>query len=556
MQVTALIYSRIMWHTRAEILVLACLVLSGLRAQQSGAGEAQLQQAMRALSGEHKDTAKAQALLLDLVQGGKVSPSPETLSYAYVYLGYIEDRGGDRQRAIAWFEKALALEGGSPGILAVAREGLKQPVTWIRHLDEKQAPPAPAPRIGKAYVTEQPPTGLTPARNLTEKQRRDNFEDLWSLIDVTYADFKLKSIDWAEVKRRYQKRLEAVSGDDDFYLLMFQLVNELKDTHSWLNNYRVPMLADAADLAVDLFEGKPYVVAGAHAGWEVLSVDGLTVAEKMEALRPRLRACSSERAYQREAGRHLLAGEPGSTATVKLGAPDGRTETLTLRRQAGPGIRPPARTFAFELTRQHFVHFGRHPSGLGYIWIESFNGHQEIAAEFDRALEALRNAPGLILDIRDNPGGFGQPQIVGRFLRKQTLVSIAHIKNGPGHGDLVKREAYLGPTGAWQYSGPVALLVNDVTGSASDLFACELRSAGRVVTVGATTHGNLAGVGAYAVLPCGLVVRISNGYLSDAKGRPIEVNGNIPETIVEPGIRDFLNGKDPVLDRAVSLILK
>jgi C-terminal processing protease CtpA/Prc len=48
---------------------------------------------------------------------------------------------------------------------------------------------------------------------------------------------------------------------------------------------------------------------------------------------------------------------------------------------------------------------------------------------------------------------------------------------------------YLGPSGPWQYTRPIALLVNDVTGSAADLFACELRSAGRVLTVGSTTHG-------------------------------------------------------------------
>ena len=54
----------------------------------------------------------------------------------------------------------------------------------------------------------------------------------------------------------------------------------------------------------------------------------------------------------------------------------------------------------------------------------------------------------------------------------------------------------LEPTGQWQYGGPVALLVNDGTGGAADLFACYLRSAKRVVTIGSTTHGNLAGVAA------------------------------------------------------------
>ena len=75
-----------------------------------------------------------------------------------------------------------------------------------------------------------------------------------------------------------------------------------------------------------------------------------------------------------------------------------------------------------------------------------------------------------------------------------------------------------------------------------------------MVTVGSTTHGNLSGVAAFAVLPCGLVVRISNGYICDANGKPIEGNGNEPDVIVAPTITDFLAGKDPALEKAVALV--
>src|SRR5262245_59311432 len=154
----------------------------------------------------------------------------------------------------------------------------------------------PAHVAARAYVTDQRPTGLTPARNLSPEERRENFEGLWSIIDANYAHFKLKSIDWNGVGQRYRARLETLTGDDDFYVMLFQLVNELKDTHSWLDNYRPPMLADVADMPIDVFRGKPFVVGGAKAGWEVLTVDGRTPAEQIESLRPYLRASSSERA--------------------------------------------------------------------------------------------------------------------------------------------------------------------------------------------------------------------------------------------------------------------
>src|SRR5438552_4846988 len=185
---------------------------------------------------------------------------------------------------------------------------------------------------GKSYVTDQPPAGLTLAKNLSVKERRENFEALWSVIDTTYAQFRLKSIDWADVGRRYRARLDTLTGDDDFYLLMFQLVNELKDTHSWLDNYKPPMLADVADMPIDMFRGRPFIVGGAKAGWEVLSVDGMTPVEKMESLRPYLRASSSERAFQRQAGRSLLAGKESDPVTLKLRPPDGQTEMLSLGR--------------------------------------------------------------------------------------------------------------------------------------------------------------------------------------------------------------------------------
>ena len=319
-------------------------------------------------------------------------------------------------------------------------------------------------------------------------------------------------------------------------------------------------------VSVDLFEERPFVIAvnprseaaaaGVKTGSEVLEIDGLTVEEKMETLRPYLGGFSSERAYRRRACWYLLAGAGGTTVTVKLRNPDGEMESYSLARAFSVGIRPVVRNLPFELTRQRFVHFGRHPSGAGYIRIESFNGREEIADEFDKAMENLEDAPGLILDVRDNTGGYStaHARIIGRFLKERVLGHIGYAKAAPEYTDLRRSEGYFRPIGERQYTRPVTLLINDVTGSAADLFTCDIRSVPGLVTIGATTHGNLSGVAAYAVLPCGAVVRISNGYVSDPKEQPIEVNGNAPDIPVGTTVSDFLNGRDPVLDMAVAVL--
>jgi len=531
--------------------------------------EKRLEESRMALKGTHKDLAKAKALLLEITQEDKQPLTSLPLCYAYVYLGYIADKEGKRQEALFWYQKAIEIK-EADGIAACAKAGLERPLTWIRHLDEGTAPPTiPFKRIeqiARGYVASgEPPKDLRPAEALTEEERQENFDVLCEAIDKYYAHFQIKSLNWQEVRDRYRSLLASITTTPDFYLLLFHLVNELKDTHSSLHNYKPSSPAVGPGLMLDIFEDAPFVVAiapesnagaaGVELGSKIVEVDGMAVASKLEQLSRCLRACSSQRAFRRQAYRHLLAGEPGTIVNVKLLSPRGVSKEVILKRNA-PIYLPQARKYPFDVAKQRFVHYGRHPSRLGYIHIESFNGREEIADEFDTALESLRETPGLILDIRDNQGGFGtaQPRIVGRFITTAVLVATSYTRNGPGHGDFQKREDYFEPSGKWQYLSPVALLVNDVTGSAADLFACYMRNSGRVVTIGSTTHGNLSGVAVYAVLPCNLIVRISNGYICDAKGIPIELNGNEPDLVARPSVFDFLSGRDPVLDRAVAAL--
>ncbi len=110
--------------------------------QPPGFGTAELKQARDALTGEHKDTDKARSLLLTIVQSNDAA-SPQTAVWAFIYLGYIEDRANNRQAALAWFEKALAVNGAPFGSLRVATFGMQQPLVWIRHLDVTTAPRPP-----------------------------------------------------------------------------------------------------------------------------------------------------------------------------------------------------------------------------------------------------------------------------------------------------------------------------------------------------------------------------------------------------------------------------
>lgn len=537
-----------------------------------------LEQARTALRGENKNISTAKEILLDLAENHTSDLKPTDCCYLYVYLGYIEDLAGNREAAIAWYKKALALEGPNiKGIRQVAELGMTKPITWIRHLDAGSEPKKSQPpdqsnwkeniveRIGRGFVTrDRPPDDILLKVRLSKAERLENFDILWEAIDRNYSFFEHKGIDWQEVKARYRPKVEAVRMTEEFYRLLYQFVRELKDFHSWLDNYKKGLTLPkfSPQVLTRLIEGKAViaeVVKGSEAykkglrrGSIIVKVDGLSVEEKIEKLSPQIRVYSSQRAFLENAYRRLLDGKEGSKVSVKFLAPGGSSPRIAELKRVGSRrqkvIQPD-----FHVNKGEFIWYGIHPSGYGYIRILSFKGREEIAGEFERALEGLKSTPGLIIDIRENPGGFGtaQARIIGRFITGRTKVDIAYMKSGPGHKDFKKREAYFVTTGDWQYSKPIALIMNAITGSACDLFACRMISTGRPVTIGTATHGNLTGRCVYVVLPCNLVVRVSNGYICNASGRIIEGNGNVPQIRAEPTIDDIVNGTDSVLERAV-----
>lgn len=573
------------------VIAICLLALAAPALAQSAAGakspatpeaaQAALTRARNLLKGADKQTDAAKAILADLLKNSASKLSITEGCYLYVYLGYIEDLAGNRRAAIEWFRKGAALEGPDVNIKfirALARQGLKKPVTWIRHLDEdsKSAGPVgkktPADsrgddvveRIGKGLVLRSQPQKRSPKSVLSKAARIENFNILAEAIDKYYSFFTHKRIDWDDIVERYRPWVENAETADDFYSLMYDLVRELGDCHSWLcNYYDAPSLGRyRPPMATRRIEGKLVVTTvdenaepwqrGLRPGSVIEHLDGLSVEDKIEVIRPLMRVYSSQRAFLEEAYRKILCGKQGTSVAVSfVTSAGGPAQTVTLRRivaeRRNPFIVP------FSVRKGDFIWYGIHPSGRGYIRILSFSGRGEIADEFDFALEKLKNTPALIIDVRENSGGYGiaQAAIIGRLVSARTMIDTGYMKSGPGHEDFTKRDSYVEPAGKWQYTRPIALLTNAVTGSAADLFVCRLTSTGRPITVGSTTHGNLTGTCVFVQLPCNLVVRVSSGYVCDASGRIIETNGNEVLIAAELTIDDIVNGTDSVIERAV-----
>jgi len=181
-------------------------------------------------------------------------------------------------------------------------------------------------------------------------------------------------------------------------------------------------------------------------------------------------------------------------AVMRLKGPAGKKVSLTLER---PGQTEP---LEFHLTRAtiqtdsvlgdsrasddswDFMLAG-HP-GIGYIRMTTFS--QKSALELRAALEWLtaRNARGVILDLRGNPGGLlkSAVDICNLFIPSGRIVSI----RGRGGEVLDEYEA----DGSAEFPDlPLVVLVNRFSASASEIMAACLEDHDRAIVIGSRTWG-------------------------------------------------------------------
>src|SRR5581483_2488243 len=192
------------------------------------------------------------------------------------------------------------------------------------------------------------------------------------------------------------------------------------------------------------------------------------------------------------------------------------------------------------------------PSGIGYIRVNSFLEAGTLR-DFDRAVDSLiaSNAPGIIIDVRSNPGGFSQMSdaMASRFFDQGFIVG----KQFASDGRLVY-EMIVDPRQPI-YHRPLAILVDRNTASAADLFAYTFKSSKRATIVGNTPSAGMAGTvsGGQYLLPDGAFIQVPTGGFTDANGKlAVEGEGVAPDVLVPVTVDSLLSPKDDVLEAAVA----
>jgi len=419
--------------------------------------------------------------------------------------------------------------------------------------------------VAASTSSAQPATVASPAPLAT-------FEAAWQIVSDTHFDPTFNGVDWAAVRDELRPRAATARSAAELRALIQDMLGRLGQSHFTLLpgeavddpgagrtaegdgdiGLEVRLLGDTVAVTA-VHPGGPSAEAGVRAGWLLSAVDGHSVASLLDRLpgdlAPRLRQVEAWRGVTSH-----LRGPAGSLARLVFIDGGGVSRPVVLRRRPEPGEAVTIGslpTFHVRVARERLDTAGGATAGLirFNVWMTPVDG--PLAA----AVDEFRQSDGIVLDLRGNPGGLAAMLmgVSGHFIDEPRVLGT--MKTRDAELRFVVNPRRVGATGArvTPYGGPVAILVDALTGSASECFAGGLQALGRARVFGQPSMGQ-ALPALFDRLPNGDVLVHAYGDFVTASGERLEGRGVRPDELVPLDRQDLLDERDRPLEAALAWI--
>lgn len=402
----------------------------------------------------------------------------------------------------------------------------------------------------------------------------DTFDAAWTKIRDSHFDKTMNGVDWDAVRAELRPKAAAAGTSAELRAVLRDMLGRLGQSHFAL----IPSGADPApsasrssgdyggDPGFDVrLLGRDLIVtsvertstSGVQAGWLVRQIAGQPVAGLLGALPDSAADGANPRLLNVEAWRIAqtrLRGPAGSKVDVGFEDGQGRPVTLAIerRREAGEPVTVghlPAMFVRVEQERKQT------PKGATAGLIRFNVWMTAVDAPFQKAVDEYRAADGLIIDLRGNPGGLAAMVmgISGHFVAERKTLGVMKTRDNElrffANPRLVNANGERVPP----FTGPLAILVDAMSGSASECFTGGMQSIGRARVFGQTSMGQ-ALPAQFDQLPNGDVLIHAFGDFVTADGTRLEGRGVIPDETVPLRREALLAGRDATLDAALAWI--
>jgi len=262
-------------------------------------------------------------------------------------------------------------------------------------------------------------------------------------------------------------------------------------------------------------EGSPAAKAGIKPGDLILAINGKTT-EGMAVFE----------------SVKLLRGPKGSNVKITLKR-EGENSSIDL-------------TLTRDIIHIESVKFDLFKGGIGYIKLSQFQ--EKVAEELINAVSNLeyKNGgmlKGLVLDLRNNPGGLLDEaiEVADEFIDQGLIVSVKG--RSPDQS-----KQYFATKGENVHDYPIVVIVNKGSASASEVVAEALQDSNRATILGSKTFGK-GSVQTIIKLDDGSGLKITTAKFYAPSGRSINAIGVTPDVIVEDNDK-----RDLQMERAIELL--
>ncbi len=347
------------------------------------------------------------------------------------------------------------------------------------------------------------------------------YQKAWLLIKRSYYDQAYNNQDWNKWKHQYDGKLKTL---DDAHKAIETMLWSLGDpytrfldpeafaeersqieAHLYGVGMQLGMNKNHRVVVIAPIEGTPAYKAGIKPGWEIMAVDSKEV-----------------------------KGQSLDQVVKQIRGPKGAKVTLTFN--IGKEKEKPVDLVRDEIPIRAVANAEILPGNIGYIRLDTFIS-QKANREMKAALKKLDNTDGLILDLRNNPGGLltNAIEIANMFLDRGVIVSTID-------SDGYKNSTFSANRPINRH--PMVVLINKGSASASEILSGALRDNGRAKLVGEKSFGK------------GLVQAINK--LDDESGINVTIaryltpndidihkTGIVPDYKVEVKNKDWEDGRGP-----------
>jgi carboxyl-terminal processing protease len=334
--------------------------------------------------------------------------------------------------------------------------------------------------------------------------------DLFANREATYQGLKIFSDVIDIVEKNYVDEVEsktlienAIQGmvsslDPHSSLLTPEEFKELQiDTQGEFTGIGIHVtMKDNLVTVISPIEGTPAYKAGIKAGDRIIQVDGTPTEDLREAVK-------------------------------RMRGPKGTPVTLTIVREGE------TKPIDFKMVRDvipiYSVKSVLLQPGYGYVWVTHFrdNTYSDLVDALEKLEATKPPLKGLVLDLRDNPGGILDQaiRISDLFLDSGTImVSKGRLKKHT-------REYNAGRDDAKTRDYPMVVLINGGSASASEIVAGALQDQQRAVILGTTSFGK-GSVQAIENLSDGYALKLTIARYYTPSGRSIQAKGVEPDIVV------------------------